>query len=818
MKQILVLLMFVFFGVNAFTQNTYRIIPQPSSISYTKGYFAIDKSTEILTQYKFGLYIPVLIKELYNKKFNTDITICDIHKYDEGKKTIQIELLQNDSTTENYTLKITPKTIYLTGGNKGLYYAYQTLVQLITNTTNNKLKCGTITDAPRFAYRGLHLDVARHFQPISYIKQYLDNMARYKYNTFHWHLTDDQGWRIEIKKYPKLTTIGGYRNGTLIGRYPGTGNTSKQYGGYYTQAEIKEIVQYAAERYITVLPEIEMPGHASAAIAAYPELSCYPTEPTIIPSKYISEVSKKVGGKLVQETWGVFEDVFAPTDYTFNFLQNVIDEVLPLFPSNYIHIGGDECPKENWKRSPYCQQLIIDNNLKDEHGLQSYFIQRIEKYINSKGKQIIGWDEILEGGLAPNATVMSWRGEKGGIEAAKQQHNVIMTPGSHCYLDHSQTNNEDSITIGGYLPIEKIYAYNPVPKELTAAQSKYILGAQGNLWTEYIPTQSKLEYMLYPRMVALSEVLWSSVITKNWNEFEPRLLNEINKLKYEGVNVSDALFKYSVKILPSIKKGEIKLTFKNNESKINIGSLINVKQYIEKDTIITFKNEARIPNYKNDPNWTKCLFKDTISNITDTSKLLSIHEIKDEKNIYINLNSRLEITQFHGGCTGYKLQDLCIQFNKATAQKITLDKEPSKSYPGNGGAFGLVNGVLSSKGIQSSEWLGFNGTDADIVIDMGKVQQLTKVAVHTLNLNGSWIYLPNNITLQTSSDGITYTTIATTTNSVADANNMYFINTNFAAVAAKYIKLKVFNYGTIPTGSAGAGNKAWLFIDEVQVY
>jgi hexosaminidase len=312
-------------------------------------------------------------------------------------------------------------------------------------------------------------------------------------------------------------------------RYPGTGNDGLKYGGYYTQEEIKDVVAYAQKRYITIIPEIEMPGHSSAAIAAYPELSCFPNESTKHPKNIAW--SGDTTGKQVQQTWGVFEDVFCPSEYTFNFLQNVLDEVMALFPSPYIHIGGDECPKDSWKRSAFCQQLIKEKGLKDEHELQSYFIQRIEKYINSKGKKIIGWDEILEGGLAPNATVMSWRGEAGGIAAAKQKHNVIMTPGEWVYLDHSQSQNEDSVTIGGYTPVEKVYKYEPVPKELNAEQAKYILGAQGNVWAEYMGNEKKVEYMIFPRMAALSEVLWSK--NRNWKDFERRLMTQFKR--YDSV-------------------------------------------------------------------------------------------------------------------------------------------------------------------------------------------------------------------------------------------------------------------------------------------
>lgn len=349
-------------------------------------------------------------------------------------------------------------------------------------------------------------------------------MSQYKLNNFHWHLTDDQGWRIEIKKYPKLTSVGAVRNGTIIGHYPGVANDDQEYKGFYTQAEAKEVIAYAATKYITVIPEIEMPGHASAAIAAYPELSCFPDRATPIDANTPWAGSRN--GKQVQQTWGVFQDVFVPTENTFKFLENVLEEVIALFPSKYIHVGGDECPKDYWKESAFCQKFIKDNNLKDEHGLQSYFIQRMEKFVNSKGRSIIGWDEILEGGLAPNATVMSWRGVEGGIASAQQKHDVIMTPATNgLYLDHAQSKSADEPTnIGGFAPFSKIYSYDPIPGVLTADERKYIIGVQANLWTEYIKTPEKVEYHILPRMFALAEIAWTPLDRKDLKNFtEERL-------------------------------------------------------------------------------------------------------------------------------------------------------------------------------------------------------------------------------------------------------------------------------------------------------
>ena len=548
------LLCLLFYAMETIAQNQISIIPQPQTINNRSGNFILSGKTKINIKSPGALKSASFFNSYMQKMYGLSIpsiTAKTSFKSQEPEQMIVLGINKTLSTSkEAYSLDITPNTIKIEGADEaGVFYGIQSLIQLIPVEKNKAnsfiIPCLQIFDAPRFAYRGMHLDVSRHFFPSSFIKKYIDFIAMHKMNRFHWHLTDDQGWRIEIKKYPKLTDIGAYRNGTTIGRYPGTGNTGTRYGGFYTQEEIKDIVKYASERYVEVIPEIELPGHASAAIAAYPELSCFPEESTKHPEKIAW--SGSTTGKQVQQTWGVFEDVFAPTETTFTFLENVFNEVLPLFPSKYIHIGGDECPKESWKRSAFCQQLIKEKNLKDEHGLQSYFITRVEKYINGKGKQIIGWDEILEGGLAPNALVMSWRGEKGGIEAAKQKHQVIMTPGEWMYFDHKQKQKEDSVTIGGYTTVQKVYGYEPLPKQLSEEDAKYVLGAQANVWTEYITNTSKVEYMIFPRMSALSEVLWSSKEQRNWSQFEPRLQQAFKRYSFLGWNYSKAYFEETIK-------------------------------------------------------------------------------------------------------------------------------------------------------------------------------------------------------------------------------------------------------------------------------
>ncbi|OOG63197.1 beta-N-acetylhexosaminidase [Flavobacterium sp. A45] len=518
-----------------------NIIPQPVQVTQNVGSFQINPQTSLVVTSKEDKSTADFLNKYLSDYYGFKLAI--VKKADKNAIKLTSGKLIAGLKSEGYTLKSGKNRVLIDGNSPvGTFYGMQTLIQLLPVEKSNNLKIASVDvkDEPRFVYRGAMLDVGRHFFPVSFVKKYIDYLALHKMNYFHWHLTEDQGWRIEIKKYPKLTEIGSKRNGSIIGRYPGTGSDNTPEGGFYTQEEVKDIVKYASDRFITVIPEIEMPGHSSAAIAAYPQLSCFPDEKTQLSDKMISDKSKQelANGrtKIVQETWGVFTDVYAPTEYTFKFLQDVIDEVVALFPSKYIHVGGDESPKDAWKRSEFCQKMIKEKGLKDEHELQSYFIQRMEKYINSKGRTLIGWDEILEGGLAPNAIVMSWRGEKGGITAAKEKHQVIMTPNSHVYLDHSQTKNEKEVTIGGFTNLERIYSYEPVPKEMNEQDAKYILGAQGNIWTEYMQTPAKVEYMIFPRLSALSEVLWSPKENKNWSEFQAKVETQKKRYTIWGAN------------------------------------------------------------------------------------------------------------------------------------------------------------------------------------------------------------------------------------------------------------------------------------------
>jgi hexosaminidase len=530
MKKIF-LVLFVCFSIAADAQKDpyMGIIPAPVSVKKGKGEFRLTSETLIFADSPSHKAARFFGDWLRKSGYGNSITdMNQLGKNQRGmKNTINLTVnFKGELPPEGYELYITEDNVTINGRGAGLFYGVQTLIQLMHTKSVGiaAIPCGTIKDYPRFGYRGMHLDVARHFFDIDFIKKYIDVMAAYKLNTFHWHLTDDQGWRIEIKKFPKLTEVGSKRAQTKIGSQSNGDPElfdNTPYGGFYTQDQVREIVTYASDRFITVVPEIEMPGHSLAAIASYPEMSCDPTK------------AYKVG-----ERWGVYNDVYCPSEETFKMLNSILLEVMELFPGKYIHIGGDECPKEAWKKSDFCKQLMADKGIKDYEALQSYFISRIEQFVNTQGHSIIGWDEILEGGLAPNATVMSWRGEAGGIKAAQQNHDVIMTPGSGgLYFDHTQSykSPQEPLTIGGNAPLSKTYAYDPVPASLTKEQQKHIIGVQANMWTEYMATPAKVEYMLLPRLLALSEVAWTQKDNKDFKNFsETRVARHLSMLDAMG--------------------------------------------------------------------------------------------------------------------------------------------------------------------------------------------------------------------------------------------------------------------------------------------
>jgi hexosaminidase len=671
---------------------------------------------------------------------------------------------------EAYRLRVGADGIELRGGGPaGVFYGIQTLRQMLppqaekpgSSRARYALPFAEIADAPRFAYRGLHLDVGRHFFPLAFLKKYIDLLAYHKLNTFHWHLTEDQGWRIEIKRYPRLTEVGAWRAETLSGhasqqpeQYDG-----QRYGGFYTQEEVRELVRYAQERFVTIIPEIEMPGHALAALAAYPELAC--TEGPF-------EVGKK---------WGIYEDIFCPTDSTFAFLENVLSEVVELFPSRYIHIGGDEAPKTRWEQSAFCQELIRREGLKDEHGLQSYFIRRIERFLNSKGRQIIGWDEILEGGLAPNATIMSWRGTEGGIAAARLGHDAIMTPTDFCYLDYYQADPaEEPLAIGGFLPIEKVYSYDPIPAELSPEEAQHILGAQANLWTEYLSTPDQVEYMVYPRACALAEVVWTSQPLQDFSDFTRRLPAHLERLSQLNVNYAPRFY--------------------------DVSGAVGVDS-------ATHRVEVRLSTLSGHP------IHYTLDGSAPTAASSDY-----AGPVALERSALLTAQAFDQGKPQGRTYRQNFLIHKAAGRPVRFLQPPSRQY--NPGPYGLTDGVLRS-GLMygGTVYTGFLGSDMEVVIDLGAPTPLSKISSSYLHSPVYWIFMPREVSYSTSLDGKTYQRVASQILPEAleaeTPSQKRDVSASFEAVEVRYLRVSARSLGVCPPWHGGKGRPCFLFADEIVV-
>jgi len=756
-KILFLVVLFICFK-NSDSQN-YYLIPEPISQKQAPGYFELNGKTTVFYSSASSKKDAEIFNEYLMQYYGFKLKIEPVSSFKKGNCIWLEPDVTKSLPVEGYSLNISSEEIRIQGDASGIFYALQTIKQLLPASHQNKLLLPMlkITDYPRFSWRGMHLDVSRHFFPKEFIKKYIDFLALYKMNTFHWHLTDDQGWRIEIKKYPKLTEIGGYRSGTLIGAYRNSPHKfdTIRYGGYYTQADIKEIVAYAADRHVTIVPEIEMPGHALAALTAYPEFSC-------------------TGGPFeVQKLWGVFDDVFCPKEETFKFLEDLLSEVMELFPGKYIHIGGDEVPKTRWKNCNHCQSLMKKETLKNEEELQSYFITRIEKFVNSKGRNIIGWDEILEGGLAPNAAVMSWRGVDGGIAAAKQNHYVVMSPGAYCYFDHYQGNpKSEPLAIGGYTTVEKVYSYEPIPSELNEQQQKYILGAQANVWTEYIGSTSQVEYMIFPRMCALAEVLWSPKDYRNWDQFKNRLIEHFAYLDMIKVNYSKALFALTMKVDKVFTGNGVSVSFSSHFP----------------DPVIYFTTDGSEP--------TTASYKYGNPVIITKTTLLKAALFKDNKR-----KGNFFEQQFN--------------INKATGKKISLTNPPHQNYS-TGGAFTLVDGISGVIPWYGKEWLGFSGKNLEATVDLGKSESISKVTVDVLADENSWIHLPKSIKVLVSADGSNFKELKNLNHEeIVKMKRAMLLD--FEKISARYIKVIAENAGKIPEGMPGAGEPAWLFVDEIVV-
>ncbi len=734
-----------FLGAQSWVEIPIHIIPMPVHQELLGGKVKVNKRN-LSYSIVGNTTLPI---DVWADQFDKKMNLVS----DGGK----VEFIWTDEIKkEGYHLLITNESIKIKASDSsGHYYGFVSLMQILESDPSATLNIPTveIKDYPRFSYRGMHLDVARHMYEVDFIKKYIHLLAYHKMNTFHWHLTEDQGWRIEIKKYPKLQTISAYRDSTLIGHYndqPHQYDKTK-YGGYYTQEEIKEIVQFASERQITIIPEIEMPGHSQAVLAAYPEYGCVD------------------GPFSVLSKWGISDNVFCPKEETFAFLEDVIDEVVTLFPGKYIHIGGDECPKNQWNESVFCQQLMEDQGIEDTKGLQSYFIQRMEKYINSKGKQIIGWDEILEGGLADNATVMSWRGEEGGIEAAKSNHPVVMTPTSHCYFDYYQSQDiGEPLAIGGNLPLERVYAYDPIPETLDPIYHPYILGAQANVWTEYMPTSKHVEYMAYPRTCAMAEVDWTPKVDRNYDDFIERLKTHFKRLEAKEVNFANHL-------------AEVKMVIQSSE-KGNIVSFLCADK----------NSEIRYRSAKN---------KTTV--------------VYNEPFAIVGADS-IFYAAYANGVQVTKEYSKEVELNLASGKKITLGSSFSEKY-GQYGPSILTNGVRANKHkFGDVEWLGIEGRNTAVIIDFGEPTLLSEIDLGFFHGPAYWIYKPESIRFSYAHDGRDWGQFHEIT-SIDEGIKHIPVKAAFEPIKTRYLLIDIIAKKTIPIGAEGSGHKAWLFMEEVIV-
>ena len=725
------------------------VIPAPQEIQYLNGTFTLNEKT--------SLQIPTEWSTLENL-LNSNIQAVAHYKLtnrNSDKNSIQLKIdTTRISTPEGYRLHISPKGVRITGKTEtGLFYGLQTLRQILNDerfyhptTRSWQIPALEIQDSPAFPYRGMHLDVSRHFFPKEYILKWIDLMALYKINTLHWHLTDAGGWRVEIKKYPELTRTAAWR--TQIGwkewwtakdrQYLEEG-TPGAYGGYYTQEDIREIVAYAMNRHVEIIPEIEMPGHSEEIFAVYPHLCC--------------------SGKAYRN--GEF---CIGNEDTFEFIENVLTEIMELFPSRYIHIGGDEASKAAWTKCPKCQKRKKEEKLKDERELQSYLIRRVGDFIEKQGREFIGWDEILEGGLAPRAIVMSWRGEQGGIDAARSQHQVIMTPGAYCYLDSYQdTPSTQPYTIGGFTPYLKTYSYNPIPESLSPDEARYILGAQANLWTEYISTPEHVEYMLFPRLLSLSEVVWTPQEKKNPEDFKRRIEQHVKWLRANGVNA----FPLSDRI-----------------------DFITEVDTMRKAIKVSFDSEKYNPEIR----------------YTLDGTLPDITSPRYEKPLYIRDSAIVSSAIFENGKRSETVISQRIDYHKAIGKKVTYNKLYSGAYPAAGKGT-LTDGLRGGLTYSDGRWQGFLN-HVDILIDLGEVQDISYVSTTFMQLTGPGVYIPDYVRVKISEDGKTYKEIATIQNDVpTDIPDLRFKEFTFRFhEKARYVHLFAKKHA------------GFQFIDEVVVH
>lgn len=782
MKKYLILSFVAFLGVFAVScskihsADEYSIVPMPNRLEPKSGEFTINKNTKII-------FDSSLDSNARTAAANFAADLSKVTGFDivaeegDGSKNTVFFSVSPDMAPEAYTLDIEHKRVDIrAAGAPGFFYAIQSFKQLlpaqvygdtIADGVKWKANCVYIDDAPRFGYRGMHLDIARHMFSVEEVKEYIDLLAMHKLNRFHWHLTDDQGWRIEIKKYPKLTETGAWRNETVVGHPDANKYDGTPYGGFYTQDEIREVVKYAAERQITVVPEIDMPGHMVAAVASYPQLGC---------------TGKQCE---VRTTWGISEDILcAGKEETFEFVENVLTEIMELFPSEYIHIGGDECPKMRWEECPKCQARIKAEGIKGdslhsaETYLQSYFNNRVEKFLKEHGRKLVGWDEILEGDLSKSATVMSWRGEAGGIAAAKKGHDVIMTPQTYLYFDYYQSLDRENepIAIGGYIPVDLVYGYNPVSDSLTPEEGERIIGVQANLWTEYISDFDQVIYMVLPRMDALSEIAWTEIGNKDWDSFLDRVDKNIQVYNMKGLNYAKHLL-------------DVNLSFDVNDTDGTID--------------VTLKTQGKSPIYYttdgSTPDATSQVYSAPVK-LKKTSTVKAV-VIRDEE------KSRVTECEF--------------RFNKATAKKISVEQPICIKYKYDGEKM-LVDGLYGDSSFNTGRYIAFEGNDLVATIDLGKETEISQVSVGNLCDLANWIFPAESFKVQVSADGKVYSTVSDQSLPVPAGYDGYKqerqeLKAEFAPLTARFVKITAASVKKGPQWHDGKGKPLFLFVDEISI-
>lgn len=734
------LFMLIFSLSNTFSAEP-ALIPLPEKVEWIGGNAVLSKTAYIASaKNKLTDYFSAQVKTLtglelkHSEKSGTGVQI-----------TFSVKKSAEFTNNEAYSLKITTDKIELTAsGEEGLFRGMQTIFQLIPSSVKAgkngsfEIPCCSISDKPQFSWRGLHIDCCRHFMSKDFIKRYIDILAYYKFNTFHWRLVEDQGWRIEIKKYPKLTEVGAWRkeaNGTI-------------YGGYYTQNDIKEVVEYANERHINIVPEIEMPGHTLSSLAAYPQYSC-------------------TGGPFeVAIMWGVMKDIYcAGNESTFTFLQEVLDEVASLFPGKYVHIGGDEAPKDRWKECSKCQARIKAEGLKDEHELQGYFTKRIAAYLAAKGKTVIGWDEVLQGGLAPGMIVQSWQSFQGAKDAAKLGHYTICSPASHTYLNHDP---ED-------LDVRVAYSFKPAQDDLTQEEKIFVLGGEANLWTEHAP-QETVDGKLFPRLLALAEVFWNNPGNKNYDEFYKRVQNSYKDMEAMGIEYGRETKVISSSTSYDETKKEFSVTVNKSQEGIDV-------------------------------------------RYTTDGREVTINSTQYTGPIKINKTAVVKIAAFKENRPAGKNISLTFNLHKALNAKLTLTNKYDERYRA-GGENGIIDGITGSDNFRDGTWQGYEGVDFECVIDLKEQKSISEVSPRFILNSNSWIFLPNKVEISLSENGTDFSAPVTLTHDIP-LKNADIVRKEFTARynnnAARYIKIKAENIKECPEWHPSKGGKAWLFIDEIEV-